>query len=113
MFILLYEMESISSPGDAFCQGLICRDLFHSMPSFPLYILLFMCNVLKDLDYIQDMPCTQCTFDVLYVFQDIYFKSRKIYEKNNMLALHNGIYFLVTFVIWLLFHGILKYSCLM
>lgn len=74
MFILFCEVESMSSVGDAFCQGLICRWLFiqrsfnllFSMPSSFLYVLLFMCNVFRYLDYIQDMPF-QCTLDVVYV----------------------------------------------
>lgn len=54
-------------------------DLLFSMPSSFLYvILLFLCNVLKYLDYIQDMPF-QCALDVVYVSSPYgLFKSRKI-----------------------------------
>lgn len=54
----------------------------------------------------------QCTLDVVYVFQSILFNKTLVSQKKNMVAhLAYSKYILVTFVFWLLFHGIFEYSC--
>lgn len=117
MFILFCEVESMSSVGDAFCQGLICQwlfiqrsfDLLFSMPSSFLYVIPFMCNVLKISWLYTGHAFSMYTWCcICFPVHMVLFKSRKKRKKN--VALH---IFLVTFVLWLLFHGIFGYSCSM
>lgn len=102
------EAESMSPPGaDAFCLMicLICSnnsssstalDLLLSMPFLLLFSLPFLSSFYvqcfsDSLDYIQDMPF-QCTLDVVYVFQSLWFylKVGKYKEKKNNKTKHGS-----------------------
>lgn len=90
-------------------------DLLFSMPSSFLYVNPFYVQCFKNILIIY-RTCLFIVHSVLYTFSSPYglFKSRG--KRKKKVALHNGIYiyiFLVTFVLWLLFHGIFGYSCSM
>lgn len=63
--LAMHSVKALFVDDSSSSVALIC---WSACPLLFCTFSLFMCNVLKYLDYIQDMPF-QCTLDVVYVFQ--------------------------------------------